>query len=50
MAVELDMERWEEILGCRESLDKVHVIVSNLAVTSEVVGQFEQIRESFRKW
>jgi len=39
-AVELDIGRWEEILRAMEPLEKVHVIVSNGCVTSEVVGQF----------
>ena len=39
-AVELDIGRWEEILRALETLGKVHVIVSNSCVTSEVVGEF----------
>jgi putative heme iron utilization protein len=39
-AVELDMGRWEEIIRALESLGRVHVIVSNGCVTSEVVGEF----------
>lgn len=39
-AVELDIGRWEEIIRALEGLGKVHVIVSNGCVTSEVVGGF----------
>lgn len=39
-ATELDIGRWEELLRGLEDLGKVHVIVSNGSVTSEVVGQF----------
>ncbi len=38
--VELDPSRWEEILRALEGIAKVHVIVSNGCVTSEVIGQF----------
>ena len=39
-AVELDVGRWEELLRALEEFGKVHVIVSNGAVTMESVGQF----------
>ncbi len=39
-AVELDSARWEEVLRALEAFGKVHVIVSNGAVTCEVTGQF----------
>jgi putative hemin transport protein len=39
-AVELDPNRWEELLRCLEAFDQVHVIVSNGGVTLEVNGQF----------
>jgi putative hemin transport protein len=39
-AVELDIQRGEELLRALEELGKVHVIVSNGCVTSEVIGQF----------
>ena len=39
-AVELDVARWEELLAAFEEFGKVHVIVSNGGVTSEVTGQF----------
>jgi putative hemin transport protein len=39
-AVELDAARWEELIRSFEELGKVHVIVSNACVTSEVIGQF----------
>jgi len=38
--VELDAARWEELLRAFETLGTLHVIVSNAAVTTEVVGQF----------
>jgi len=38
--VELDVARWEELIGAFEALGTVHVIVSNASVTVEVVGQF----------
>jgi putative hemin transport protein len=38
--VELDAARWEELLRALEGLGRVHVIVSNAAVTCEVVGEF----------
>src|SRR6516162_3821136 len=39
-AVELDSQRWEELLRCLEAFGKVHVIASNGAATLEVNGQF----------
>ncbi|MGF1581660.1 MAG: ChuX/HutX family heme-like substrate-binding protein [Gemmataceae bacterium] len=39
-AVELDIERWEELIRSLELCGKVHVIVSNGATTIEAVGQF----------
>src|SRR5262249_8807862 len=39
-AVELDVGRWEELLRALDGFGKVHVIVSNGAVTMESVGQF----------
>jgi|SRR6516165_4694289 putative heme utilization carrier protein HutX len=39
-AVELDAERWEELLRCLEPFGKVHVIVSNGGATLEANGQF----------
>jgi putative heme iron utilization protein len=39
-SVELDVSRWEELLQALEELGEVHVIVSNAAVTCEVVGRF----------
>jgi len=39
-ATELDIGRWEDLLRSLEDFGKVHVIVSNGSVTSEVVGQF----------
>jgi putative hemin transport protein len=38
--VELDASRWEALLRALEPIGDVHVIVSNGAVTSEVVGTF----------
>src|SRR5436309_14779493 len=37
---ELDISRWEELLGRLESLGNVRVLVSNGAATIEVDGQF----------
>jgi putative heme iron utilization protein len=39
-AVELDISRWEELIRALEPLGKMHVIVSNGAVTLEAVGAF----------
>jgi putative heme iron utilization protein len=39
-AVELDIDRWEELIRGFEALGNVHVIVSNGAVTLEAVGTF----------
>src|SRR5215469_3369963 len=39
-AVELDPERWEELIRNLEGFGKVHVIVSNGAATLEANGQF----------
>src|SRR5579885_1978606 len=39
-AIELDPERWEELIRCREEFGQVHVIVSNGAATLEASGQF----------
>jgi putative hemin transport protein len=39
-AVELDLSRWEALMGYLETIGKVHVIVSNAAATLEVVGEF----------
>jgi putative hemin transport protein len=39
-AVELDAQRWEELIRCMEAFGKVHVIVSNGAATLEGSGQF----------
>ena len=38
--MELDVSRWEELIGAFERLGDVHVIVSNGSVTCEVVGRF----------
>lgn len=40
IAHELDFVRWEEIIRAFETLDNVHVIVSNGATTIEAFGQF----------
>ena len=40
LARELDVERWEEIVRSFESLGRVHVIVTNHAVTLESFGTF----------
>ena len=40
MARELDVSRWEELLRAFEGLGKVHVIVTNGAVTLEAFGSF----------
>lgn len=39
-AVELDINRWEELFRAFEDQGDVHVLVSNGAVTCEVVGRF----------
>jgi putative hemin transport protein len=39
-AVELDTQRWEELIRHLEAFGKVHVIVSNGAATLEAHGQF----------
>jgi len=39
-AVELDVGRWEELIRGLEPLGRVHVIVTNGAVTLESFGQF----------
>jgi putative hemin transport protein len=39
-AVELDPERWEELIRRLEAFGKVHVIVSNGGATLEANGQF----------
>jgi putative hemin transport protein len=39
-AVELDSERWEELIRRFEAFGKVHVIVSNGAASLEAKGQF----------
>jgi putative hemin transport protein len=39
-AVELDLNRWEELLRSLEALGKVHVIVSSPGATLEAVGDF----------
>ena len=39
-AVELDPQRWEELLRYLEAFGKVHVIVSNGGATLEATGQF----------
>ncbi|HEX5269796.1 MAG TPA: ChuX/HutX family heme-like substrate-binding protein [Gemmataceae bacterium] len=39
-SVELDIARWQEIVGAFEDLGSVHVIVSNGATTLEAKGQF----------
>jgi putative hemin transport protein len=39
-AVELDANRWEEVIRALEALGKVHVIVSNGAATLEAKGAF----------
>lgn len=39
-AVELDMDRWEELIHCFEDLGIVRVIVSNGCTTAEMEGQF----------
>ena len=39
-AVELDIQRWEQLFRAFENLGDVHVIVSNGCVTCEVVGRF----------
>lgn len=40
MAEELDSTQWEAIIRAFESLESVHVIVSNGAATIECVGEF----------
>ena len=40
-AVELDSERWEELIRNLEAFGKVHLIVSNGAATLEANGEFE---------
>ncbi len=39
-AVELDLTNWEEVLRGLETLNEVHVIVTNGAATLESVGRF----------
>jgi putative hemin transport protein len=39
-AVELDINRWEELIRCLEEFGSVRVIVSNGCATVEVEGQF----------
>jgi putative hemin transport protein len=39
-AVELDLTRWQDLFARLENLGKVHVIVSNGAVTLEAIGEF----------
>ncbi len=39
-SVELDMARWEELIGSFAGLGKLHVIVSNGGATLEAVGEF----------
>ena len=39
-AVELDAQRWEELIRSLEAFGKVHVIVSNGATTLEANGEF----------
>jgi putative hemin transport protein len=39
-AVELDRERWEQVIRSLEALGNVHVIVSNGGATLEAAGQF----------
>ena len=39
-AVELDLERWQEMIQALEAFGKVHVIVTNGAATLESVGVF----------
>jgi putative hemin transport protein len=39
-AVELDAQRWEELIRSLEAFGKVHVIVSNGAATLEAHGEF----------
>jgi putative heme iron utilization protein len=39
-SVELDISRWEELFAAFADLGKVHVIVTNGAVTCETVGEF----------
>jgi len=39
-AVELDVGRWQELIGCLEGLGELHVIVSSGAATLEAVGRF----------
>src|SRR4030088_3042641 len=39
-AVELDIERWQELIEAFEAFGKVHVIVTNGAATLESVGEF----------
>src|SRR5262245_39143175 len=39
-AVELDVKRWQELIGAFEAFGTVHVIVTNGAATLESVGQF----------
>ena len=41
-SVELDIERWQEILEEFPALGKVHVIVTNGAATLESIGEFGQ--------
>ena len=39
-AVELDAQRWEELIRRLETFDKVHVLVSNGGATLEANGEF----------
>ena len=46
LVVELDFDKWEDIIRSFESLGDVHVIVSNGATTLENVGQFGKFSTS----
>src|SRR5947209_1398356 len=39
-SVELDLGRWQDLIGALEGFGKVHVIVTNGAATLESVGEF----------
>jgi putative hemin transport protein len=39
-AIELDANRWDELIRCLEAFGQVHVIVSNGGATLEANGQF----------
>jgi putative heme utilization carrier protein HutX len=46
LVIELDFDKWEDIIRSFETLGDVHVIVSNGATTLENVGQFGKFSTS----